>query len=146
MARNEYKSVYLYNECELINKNGVWYVSWTVLARNEYKSMYLYNECELINKNSVRDVRWWTLIGQVINAYVFSGDLTFVILKFGNNNSTIIFCWTFFDNLLNDNVFNKKELQLYKRGEVVYLSVENFTFDTETLYDHCIYVIQVILF
>jgi hypothetical protein len=62
----------------------------------------------------------------VINAYVFSGDLTFVILKFGNNNSTIIFCWTLFDNLLNDNVFNKKELQLYKRGEVVYLSVENF--------------------
>ena len=121
-------------------------VRWTVLARNEYKSVYLYNECELINKNGVRYVRWWTLIGQVINAYVFSGDLTFVILKFGNNNSTIIFCWTFFDNLLNDNVFNKKELQLYKRGEVVYLSVENFTFDTETLYDHCIYVIQVILF
>jgi hypothetical protein len=53
MARNEYKSVYLYNECELINKNSGRYVRWTVLARNEYKSVYLYNECELINKNSV---------------------------------------------------------------------------------------------
>lgn len=67
-------------------------------------------------------------------ANVFSADFTFVILKFGNNSSTIILFRTFFSHKELTTMFSiKRNFNCIKEE-----SLFTFIVASEALYDHSI--------